>query len=34
MQYLNNLIAKNIVFISREMGFEFEKNIYSKIKMI
>ena len=24
LQYLNDLIAKNIVFISREMGFEFE----------
>ena len=34
LQYLNNLIAKNIVFISREMGFEFEKNIYSKINVI
>ena len=34
LQYLNDLIAKNIVFISREMGFEFEKNIYSKLNVI
>ena len=33
LQYLNDLIAKNIVFISREIGFEFEKNIYSKINV-
>jgi len=33
LQYLNDLIAKNIVFISREIGFEFEKNIYSKISV-
>ena len=33
LQYLNNLIAKNIVFIAREMGFELPKNIYSKISV-
>ena len=33
LQYLNDLIAKNIVFIAREMGFELAKNIYSKINV-
>ena len=34
LQYLNDLIAKNIVFISRETGFELPKNIYSKINVL
>ena len=33
LQYLNNLVAKNIVFISREIGFDLPENIYSKINV-
>ena len=33
LQYLNDLIANNIVFIAREMGFELAKYIYSKINV-
>ncbi|MBD31173.1 MAG: hypothetical protein CMG44_03145 [Candidatus Marinimicrobia bacterium] len=33
LQFLNKLLGENIVFIAREMGFEFEKNIFSKIKI-
>ena len=31
LQFLNNLIAKNIVFISQDIGFELPENIYSQI---
>jgi hypothetical protein len=31
LQYLNNLFAKNIVFITQDTGFELPKNIYSQI---
>ena len=31
--YLNNLLGQNIVFISREMGLELEKNIFIKVKL-
>jgi len=34
LQFLNNLLAKNIVFISREIGFELPKNIYSQIRIL
>ena len=33
LQYLNNLVAKNIVFISREIGFDLPENIYYKINV-
>jgi len=31
LQFLNNLLAKNIVFISQDIGFELPENIYSQI---
>jgi len=33
LQFLNKLLGENLVFIAREMGFEFEKNIFSKINI-
>lgn len=31
LKYLNNIFAKNIVFITHDIGFELPKNIYSQI---
>ena len=33
IDYLNNLLGQNIVFISREMGIELENNIFTKVKL-
>ena len=33
LQFLNKLLGENLVFIARELGFEFEKNIFSKINI-
>ena len=33
LQYLNNLVDKNIVIISREIRFDLPENIYSKINV-
>jgi len=33
VNYLNKLLGQNIVFISRELGMELEKNIFTKINL-
>ena len=33
LEFLNKLLGENIVFLAREVGFDFEKNIFSKINI-
>lgn len=33
LEFLNKLLGENIVFLAREVGFDFEKNIFSRINI-